>query len=51
MGDKSVGTYARLSIIDAEGKELEKHYVRACVRADLLRLGGVSGLLGMGKLP
>ncbi len=34
MGDKSVGTYARLSLVDAEGTELEKHYVSTSNRFD-----------------
>ena len=28
MGDKSQGHYARLALVDADGNEMEKHFVR-----------------------
>lgn len=31
MGDKLQGHYARLALVDADGNEMEKHFVRLCV--------------------
>jgi len=44
--DKSVGTYARLSLVDADGNELEKHYVRTRVCG--VSLCGVASCWGLG---
>lgn len=43
MGDKSAGRYARISFVDAHGRELEKHYVSKTCRMCTCESTGILG--------